>query len=56
MTQREVALEVLYERVGQCLKNDQCHIPIQIAAAWWDVKHVAPDESAVCHEIIDPDP
>lgn len=50
MTQREVALETLYERVGQCLKHDEFHIPIQIAAAWWDVKHAVPDECAVCHD------
>ena len=51
MTQREVALETLYERVGECLVLEEFHIPIQIAAAWWDVKHSPTvGECEVCHE------
>ena len=54
MTQREVAMERLYEEVGRCLHHAECHIPVNITTAWLNVKHqsLREDECKVCHDHI----
>ena len=52
MTQREVALEHLYEAVGACVVHRELHIPGPIAAAYIDVRNLTPKkgECEVCHD------
>lgn len=52
MTQREVALETLFERVGVCLRVEQFHIPLPIAEAYLDVRRLTPRDGPceVCHD------
>lgn len=44
MTQREVALERLYEEVGRVLKRPEHHMPFNIAQAWLNVSHLSRDD------------
>jgi len=52
MTQREVALEHLYEAVAACVTHRELHIPGPIAAAYIDVRNLTPrdGECEVCHD------
>lgn len=52
MTQREVALERLFEKVGVCLRVEQFHIPLPIAEAYLDVRRLTPHDGLceVCHD------
>jgi len=52
MTQREVALERLFEQVGVCLRVEQFHIPLPIAEAYLDVRRLTTRDGPceVCHD------
>ena len=52
MNARELALERLYKAVGECMRIDQFHIPVAIAAAYLTVRQLTPlpDKCMVCQD------